>query len=110
MPAQPTFDVRQELAERVGAFNLLCATAANYDWLLSAVNMHGASIARILQVMLDTTMGGRSTASLRAHVLRNLEALAARRSWLNSGLVDWALIAKPASKVIQFAGLRRASR
>ena len=108
MPAQPTFDVRQELAERVGAFNLSCA--ADDDWLLRAVNMHGASIARILQVMLDMTIGGSSTASLSAHVRHNLEALAARRSWLNSGLVDWTLIAKPASKVTQFAGLRRGTR
>lgn len=110
MPAHPTFYVRRELAERVGAFDLSLATAADYDWMLRAIDVHGASLAHIPQVMVDMALGGRSTAGLRAHVRHNFEALAARRRWLKSGMVDWALIAKPASKINQFAGFRKDRR
>lgn len=102
-PAHPTFYVRRELAEAVGGFDLGLQTAADYDWMLRAIEIHGASLAHIPHVMIDMAMGGRSTASIAAHLRHNLEALSARRRWLKAGLVDWALIAKPASKIRQFA-------
>ena len=106
MPAHPTFYVRRALAEAVGPFDLGLATAADYDWMLRAIEIHGARLAHIPHVMVDMAMGGRSTRSLAAHVRHNLEALAARRRWLKAGVVDWALVAKPASKLTQFAGLK----
>ena len=106
MPAHPTFYVRRRVAEAVGPFDLGLATAADYDWMLRAIDIHGARMTHLPHVMVDMAMGGRSTRSLAAHVRHNLEALAARRRWLKAGLVDWALIAKPASKITQFASLK----
>lgn len=103
MPAHPTFYVRRRVAEAVGAFDLSLPTAADYDWMLRAVEIHGARLTHVPHVLVDMAMGGRSTSSLGAHLRHNLEALAARRRWLGAGVVDWALIAKPASKLTQFA-------
>ena len=103
MPAHPTFYVRRQLAEAVGAFDLTLPTAADYDWMLRAIDVHGARLRHVPHVMIDMATGGRSTASLSAHLRHNLEALAARRRWLKAGVVDWALFAKPASKITQFA-------
>lgn len=103
MPAHPTFYARRHLADAVGPFDLSLATAADYEWMLRAIEIHGGRLRHLPHVMVDMAMGGRSTASLGAHLRHNLEALAARRRWLNSGLVDWALIAKPASKLTQLA-------
>ena len=110
MPAHPTFYARRHVVEAVGPFDVTLATAADYEWMLRAIDIHGASLAHIPSVLVDMAVGGRSTASLSAHVRHNLEALAARRRWLKAGLVDWALIAKPASKIRQFAGFRRGAR
>lgn len=106
MPAHPTFYVRRGVADAVGPFDLKLATAADYDWMLRAIDVHGARLHHIPHIMVDMAMGGRSTRSLAAHVRHNMEALAARRRWLKAGVVDWALIAKPASKLTQFVGLK----
>jgi glycosyltransferase involved in cell wall biosynthesis len=110
MPAHPTFYVRRHVADAVGPFDLSLPTAADYDWMLRAIDIHGARLARLPHVMVDMAMGGRSTSGISAHIRHNLEALSARRRWLNAGLVDWALLAKPASKITQFVRIRGASR
>jgi glycosyltransferase involved in cell wall biosynthesis len=104
MPAHPTFYVRRAVAERVGSFDLSLKTASDYDWMLRAVELNDHSISRINHVLIDMQRGGKSTVSLGAHVIHNLEALRARRRWLKSGLIDYALIAKPARKIGQFVG------
>ena len=108
MPAHPTFYVRRHVAESVGPFNTNLTTAADYEWMLRAIDIEGAHLSHIPHVMVAMAMGGRSTASISSQIRHNLEALSARRQWLKSGLVDWALVAKPASKITQFAGFGRA--
>lgn len=103
MPAHPTFYVKRDVAEKVGAFDLSLKTAADYDWMLRTIDIHGYQPALIDHVMIDMLRGGRSTASLAAHFRHNWEALRARRRWLGSGLIDYTLIAKPARKLGQFA-------
>lgn len=110
MPAHPTFYVRRHIVDAVGSFDLSLPTAADYDWMLRAIDVHRARIRHVPHVMIDMAMGGRSTASLYAHLRHNLEALSARRRWLKSGVVDWAFFAKPASKITQLAGFRRDTR
>ena len=102
MPAHPTFYVRRRVAETVGDFDLSLKTAADYDWMLRAVELHGFSVATVPGVLVDMMQGGKSTASLSSYVRHNLESLSARRRWLNAGLVDAALLAKPARKIGQF--------
>ncbi len=102
MPAHPTFYVKRTVAERVGKFDLSLKTASDYDWMLRAVELHGYSIGLIDHILIDMQQGGKSTINLGSHVVHNLEALQARRRWLKSGLVDYALVAKPARKIGQF--------
>lgn len=105
MPPHPTFYVKRAVAEKVGPFDISLGTAADYDWMMRAVDVHAFKTALIDHVLIDMLTGGRSTASLGAHLRHNWEALQARRRWLNSGLVDYALIAKPVRKLSQFARL-----
>ena len=82
-------------------------TAPDYDWMPRVIEVHGARLRHVPHVLINMAVGGRSTASLSAHPRHNLQALAARRRWLKSGVVDWALFSKPASKITQFARFRR---
>ena len=102
MPAHPTFYARREVADRVGLFDVTMATAADYDWMIRAIDVCGFDLALIDSVMIDMMQGGRSTRSLTAYFNHNIEALAARQKWLNAGFVDFALVAKPLGKLGQF--------
>lgn len=110
MPAHPTFYVRRSVAEIVGDFDLALPTAADYEWMMRAIEIVGCSLNHIPHVMVDMALGGRSTSSLSAHLRHNLEALRARQRWLAAGVVDWAFIAKPASKLRQLAPLWERTR
>jgi glycosyltransferase involved in cell wall biosynthesis len=102
MPAHPTFYVRREVAQHVGEFNLSLHTAADYDWMLRAVDVFGFKVGVLEGVLIDMKTGGRSTKDMLSFIRHNLEALAVRQKWLDAGLIDYALIAKPARKISQF--------
>ncbi|MEM8852127.1 MAG: glycosyltransferase family 2 protein [Pseudomonadota bacterium] len=102
MPAHPTFYIRREVADAVGPFDLSLATASDYDFMLRAVELFDHRTVHIDAVLVDMMQGGRSTASLSAHIRHNIEALTSRRKWLNAPLVDQALVRKPARKIGQF--------
>lgn len=108
MPAHPTFYVRRAVAERVGSFDLSLTTAADYDWMLRAVELTGCSMALVDHVLVDMMQGGRSTSGLSAHIRHNLEARRSRRRWLQAGPVDFALLAKPVRKIGQIVRPRPA--
>jgi glycosyltransferase involved in cell wall biosynthesis len=102
MPAHPTFYVRREVAEKVGEFDLTLKTAADYDWMLRAIDVLGFEVGILEGVLIDMKTGGRSTMDILSHIRHNLEALAVRQKWLDAGLIDYALFAKPARKLSQF--------
>ena len=102
MPAHTTLHVRRQVTEAVGLFDLKLATASDYDWMIRAIDVHGFDTVMIDHILVDMAQGGKSTAGISAHIHHNLEALRARRRWLGTGLVDFALIAKPARKIGQF--------
>lgn len=102
MPAHPTFYVKRKVADAVGAFDLSLKVASDYDWMLRAIELHGFRIAATSHVLVDMMVGGASTRSLASHIGHNLEALRARRRWLGSGPLDYALVAKPMRKLGQF--------
>lgn len=102
MPAHPTFYVRRAVVEAVGPFDLQYKVASDYEWMLRAVELHNFRAERVNQVLVDMMVGGASTKGMAAYIGHNIEALRARQRWLGSGLVDYALIAKPARKVSQF--------
>jgi glycosyltransferase involved in cell wall biosynthesis len=102
MPAHPTFYVRRAVIEAVGAFDGRYQTAADYDFMLRALELHPFRTAFVDRVQVKMRNGGRSTAGPLAHLRHNYEALQSRRRWLGAPLVDYALFAKPASKLSQF--------
>lgn len=102
MPAHPTFYCRRPVGSAVGYFNPKLPIASDYDWMLRAVELFSYSVECIDHVLVDMQIGGRSTRGLSAHVMHNLEALKSRRKWLDVGVVDYALLAKPLKKINQF--------
>jgi len=101
MPAHPTFYCRRRVVETVGRFDLRYRLAADYDFMLRALELGDFSAARIDRVLVDMDAGGRTSASLEARLRHNFEALASRRRWLGAGLIDYALFAKPLGKASQ---------
>ncbi|WP_192361926.1 glycosyltransferase family 2 protein [Mesorhizobium mediterraneum] len=110
MPAHPTFYVKRKVAEAVGAFDLNFKVASDYDWMLRAIEVHGFKSTTVDGILIDMMIGGESTRSLQSHIAHNMEALRARRRWLGSSGIDYALIAKPVRKVGQFFVSRGRSR
>lgn len=102
MPAHPTFYVRRKVVDAVGRFDTSLRIAADYDFMLRAMELGDFKSRLISRTLVQMMTGGASTSGLRGYVNSNLEALRARRRWLGSGLVDRALIAKPLGKVGQF--------
>lgn len=104
MPAHPTFYVRRAVAEAVGPFDLAYPTAADYDWMLRALELQDFTSRHLPRVMVDMMVGGKSTSGIRSSIAHNLEALRSRRRRLGTGPIDRALFAKPLRKLGQFAG------
>ncbi|MGH6958041.1 MAG: glycosyltransferase family 2 protein [Caulobacteraceae bacterium] len=102
MPAHPTFYCRRAVVEAVGRFDLGYALAADYDFMLRAMELADVRSERIEKVLVDMGVGGLSS-GFGARLRHNLEALRSRRRWLGAGLVDYALFAKPLGKAAQFA-------
>ena len=105
MPAHPSFYVRRHVVSRVGRYDASIGTAADYEWMLRAVECGRFRLATVNHVLVDMSAGGRSTESAGAYLAHNWQALRARRRWLGAGPVDRALWAKPARKLGQFACL-----
>jgi glycosyltransferase involved in cell wall biosynthesis len=102
MPAHPTFYCRRAVIDRVGAFDIGYRLAADYDFMLRALELGDFRVAQAPKVLVDMADGGLTSADLAARLRHNLEALASRRRWLGAGLVDYALFAKPLGKTSQF--------
>ncbi len=102
MPAHPTFYVRREVANVVGEFDTALDCAADYDWMLRAIDVFGFKVGLLDSILVDMKMGGKSTKDLLAQIRHNLEALSVRQRWLDAGLIDYALLAKPLRKIGQF--------
>jgi glycosyltransferase involved in cell wall biosynthesis len=101
MPAHPTFYCRRRVVDQVGRFDLQYRLAADYDFMLRALELADFDAVHVPRVLVDMGAGGASSANLKARVRHNLEALASRRRWLGAGLVDYALFAKPLGKAAQ---------
>lgn len=102
MPAHTTVHVRREVAEHTGPFDCSLTISADYDWMVRAIDVHGFKTKRIDVILTDMAVGGKSTAGLVSHLRHNWQSLKARRKWLGSGSIDYALFAKPARKISQY--------
>jgi glycosyltransferase len=102
LPPHPTFYIRRSLAERVGGFDLDYGTAADYDFMLRAMQLHDPGICYVPRILVDFQHGGRSTGTIGGYIAANLNCLKSRRRHLKSPPVDIALFAKPLRKLHQF--------
>lgn len=102
MPPHPTVYCRRRVVESVGRFDLGYEVASDYDYMLRAFELSDFTPRLIDRVLVDMLHGGRSTAGVRSYLHHNFEALASRRKWLGTGIVDYAVFAKPLRKVSQF--------
>jgi glycosyltransferase involved in cell wall biosynthesis len=110
MPAHPTFYVRRGVVETVGRFDTSLRIAADYDYMLRAMELGDFRSRLLSRTMVQMMTGGASTSGLRGYLKSNLEALRARRRWLGSGIIDTALLAKPLGKIGQFIARSPSSR
>jgi glycosyltransferase involved in cell wall biosynthesis len=101
VPSHPTFYCKRWVAEKVGQFDTSLGIAADYDWMLRAVELTGASVAVIDQVLVDMATGGHSTRNLSARIRGNLEKMRSRRKHFGPSSFDYALFAMPIAKITQ---------
>ncbi|HEY5346825.1 MAG TPA: glycosyltransferase family 2 protein [Rhizomicrobium sp.] len=100
MPPHPTFYIRRELANAVGAFDLHYRISADYDFMLRALELQAPRVGYIPHPMIDFLTGGHGS-GLRAVIKGNLECLRSRHRNLGTPLLDPALVTKPARKILQ---------
>jgi glycosyltransferase involved in cell wall biosynthesis len=101
MPPHPTFFVRREVYEKIGAFNTALHSAADYEFMLRVLFKHRLKAAYIPEVLVRMRAGGLSNASLGNRVKANLED---RLAWKMNGLKPYffTLYLKPVRKILQF--------
>jgi glycosyltransferase len=102
MPPHPTFYIRRELANRVGTFDLRFGSAADYDFMLRALELGNPRVTYVHRVLIDFSHGGVSTSSLRNYIRANALCLKSRREHLHAPALDMALILKLVRKLHQF--------
>lgn len=102
LPPHPSFYIRRELADRTGPFDLQYGSAADYDFMLRALELHASRVQYIPKTLVDFQNGGQSSGSIAGYIRANLLCLKSRRRHLQSPFVDLALIAKPLRKLTQF--------
>jgi len=102
LPPHPTFYIRRGLADLTGFFDVQYGSAADYDFMLRAMELHASTVQYITRILVDFQSGGRSTSSLSNYITANLLCLKSRRRHLHAPFVDLALIAKPLRKLNQF--------
>lgn len=110
MPAHPTFYVRRRVINRIGGFDTRYRIAADYDFMLRALELHDFHPAFIDAVLVQMMTGGESTSGIRSTVAHNYEALQSRRQHLNAGFIDYGAFAKPLRKLGQLQILSRGKR
>jgi len=103
-PAHPTFYVRRRVVETVGPYNIAYKISADYDWMLRSYEIHNFKESFIDHVMVDMMAGGKSAIGIGS-LAQNIDALRVRQKWLQAGVVDYALFARPLRKLGQFVFL-----
>jgi len=99
LPPHPTFYIRRSLAERTGEFDLSYASAADYDYMLLALELHAESAAYVPGPLVDFLAGGASS-GLKSVVLANFGCLRSRRRHLGAPALDLAFFLKPGLKML----------
>ena len=101
MPPHPTFFVRKKVYQKVGLFNTMLKSAADYEMMLRILVKYKLSAYYIPQVIVRMRAGGMSNASIRNRIKANQED---RLAWKLNGLRPYffTLYLKPLRKISQF--------
>jgi glycosyltransferase involved in cell wall biosynthesis len=101
MPPHPSFFVRSSVYDRVGLFNTLLRSAADYEMMLRILVKHHLRAAYIPEVIVKMRTGGMSNASVKNRIRANRED---REAWKANGLKPYffTLYLKPLRKIRQF--------
>ncbi|HTQ65524.1 MAG TPA: glycosyltransferase family 2 protein [Puia sp.] len=101
MPPHPTFFVRRSVYEKVGLFNTMLKSAADYEMMLRILVKYKITVHYIPKVIVKMSTGGMSNVSVRNRIKANQED---RLAWKLNGLRPYffTLYLKPLRKVSQF--------
>ena len=101
MPPHPTFFARKEVYNKVGHFNTMLKSAADYEIMLRILYKHGYSAAYIPSVLVKMRSGGISNASIRNRFRANREDA---KAWklINKRPHFFTLYLKPLRKIPQY--------
>jgi glycosyltransferase involved in cell wall biosynthesis len=101
MPPHPTFFVRKEVYEKVGFFNTMLKSAADYEIMLRILYKHNYTAAYIPEILVKMRSGGISNASLRNRFRANREDA---KAWklINKRPHFFTLYLKPLRKIPQY--------
>jgi glycosyltransferase len=99
LPPHPTFYMRRTLAEKTGPFDLSYSSAADYDHMLRAMELHAASTAYVPGTLIDFMAGGMSS-GIKKVILANFGCLRSRRKYLGAPILDLAFFLKPGIKIL----------
>jgi glycosyltransferase len=99
LPPHPTFYIRRSLAEKTGEFDTGYGNAADYDYMLRALELHAESSAYVPGPLVDFLTGGASS-GLKSVLLANVGCLKSRQKHLGAPLIDLAFFLKPGIKML----------
>jgi glycosyltransferase len=99
LPPHPTFYIRRSLAQKIGEFDTGYGNAADYDYMLRALELHAESSAYVPGPLVDFLTGGASS-GLKSVLLANIGCLRSRRKHLGAPLIDLAFFLKPGIKML----------
>ena len=101
MPPHPTFFVRRRVYEKIGNFNLLLRSAADYEFMLRVLLKSDYKARYIPEVLVKMRTGGMSNASIGHRLRANRED---RDAWRINNITPYffTIPFKPLRKVLQF--------
>ena len=98
-PPHPATYALRRVFDAVGGFDTRYKIAADYDWLLRALEIHKFDVVVLNRVLADMQLGGLSTSGFKASWANLMETRAVRRQWLNAGVIDAATVARVFKRV-----------
>lgn len=101
MPPHPTFFVKKNIYDQLGAFNLELKSAADYEIMLRFIHKHKIKLGYLPKVIVRMRVGGMSNVSLNNRIKANRED---KKAWIINGIKPkpYTLLFKPLSKISQF--------
>lgn len=101
MPAHPTFFVRRRLFDQFGKFDLHYAFAADFEFTMRLLRVHGIKSVYVPEILVKMRLGGATNNSLLNIVKGNLESYRACRQH-GLSITPLFIITKIASRIPQF--------